>query len=58
VLARLDPKLRPLTLRDEEFQDLVAFVRDGLLDPDATPANLRRLIPNALPSGRRVHVFQ
>jgi cytochrome c peroxidase len=58
VLAKLDPKLKPMTLTDQEVQDLVAFVRFGLLDPDATPQNLRKLIPTKLPSGRRVHVFQ
>jgi len=31
---------------------------DGLLDPKAGPANLRKLIPTRLPSGRPVHNFQ
>jgi cytochrome c peroxidase len=53
VLARLDPLVaRPLALTDQEFSQLVAFVRNGLLDPRARPENLRRLIPARLPSGR------
>jgi cytochrome c peroxidase len=53
VLARLDPRLRtPVVLTDAELAALVAFVRDGLLDPAARPERLRRLIPERLPSGR------
>ena len=53
VLERLDPRLRhPQRLSDGEFGDLVDFVRDGLLDPAAAPARLRRLVPERLPSGR------
>ena len=52
VLERLDPLLRtPVRLTDDEFESLVAFVRDGLLDPAARPQQLRRLIPEKLPSG-------
>ena len=58
VLERLDPLLRtPATLTEEEIESLVAFVRDGLLDPDARPQRLRRLIPEKLPSGRPGLVF-
>jgi cytochrome c peroxidase len=58
VLARLDPSLRtPIELSDAEFAALVDFVRDGLLDPEARPERLRRLIPLALPSGRPPLVF-
>lgn len=53
VLARLDPRLRaPVTLSAEEFEALVDFVGNGLLDPDARPQRLRRLVPEKLPSGR------
>jgi cytochrome c peroxidase len=53
VLARLDPLLRrPVALTDAEFEALVDFVRNGLLDPEARPQRLRRLIPEKLPSGR------
>jgi cytochrome c peroxidase len=59
VLERLDPLLRtPLRLSEGEFADLVAFVGNGLLDPDAAPTRLRRLIPARLPSGRAPFVFQ
>jgi cytochrome c peroxidase len=59
VLDRLDSRLRePARLSRDEVDALVAFVRDGLLDPDATPHRLRRLIPEKLPSGRRGFVFQ
>ena len=52
VLDKLDPLLRrPVVLSDVEFAALVDFVRDGLLDPDAQPQRLRRLIPEKLPSG-------
>ncbi len=38
VLARVDPILAtPTTLTSEEFDQLIAFVRDGLLDARATP---------------------
>jgi cytochrome c peroxidase len=59
VLDRLDPRLRePVRLTDDEFDALVDFVRDGLLDPDAAPHRLRRLVPERLPSGRRGFLFQ
>jgi cytochrome c peroxidase len=52
VLDQLDPLLRsPTSLSSSELYDLVAFVREGLLDPRATPENLERLIPDRLPSG-------
>ena len=52
LLAALDPRLaKPIDLTPAEVDDLVAFVRDGLLDPRATPARLRRLVPDSLPSG-------
>ncbi len=59
VLERLDPLLRtPLRLTEAEVADLVAFVGNGLLDPDARPRRLRRLIPQRLPSGLPLFVFQ
>jgi cytochrome c peroxidase len=59
VLERLDPRLRqPVQLSDEEFQSLVDFVRNGLLDPAAEPHRLRRLIPERLPGGRPGMLFQ
>ena len=59
VLERLDPRLQqPVRLTTDEFDSLVDFVRHGLLDPDATPHRLRRLVPEKLPSGRRGFVFE
>ena len=59
VLARLDPLMQaPVSLTPEEFAQLVQFVRNGLLDPRATPENLRKLIPTHVPSGRALQVFQ
>ena len=59
VLARIDPALAtPVTLSDDEFRQLIAFLRNGLLDPKANPQDLRKLIPARVPSGRPVHIFQ
>jgi cytochrome c peroxidase len=59
VLERLDPRLRDgVQLAPHEFDALVAFVRNALLDPDARPERLRRLIPQKLPSGNAITVFQ
>jgi cytochrome c peroxidase len=59
VLERLDLLLRTdPQLSDDEFDALVAFVRDGLLDAGARPQRLRRLIPQRLPSGRATLTFQ
>jgi cytochrome c peroxidase len=59
VLQRIDPLLAtPVTLTNDEFRWLMDFVRDGLQDPRATPQMLRQLIPNRLPSGRPLHLFQ
>jgi hypothetical protein len=59
VLAALDSALvTPKSLTDAEVGDLVAFVGGGLLDERATPANLRKLIPPAVPSGRPVLTFE
>ena len=59
VLARLDPLLRqPVALTDGELDALVEFVSDGLLDSDARPQRLRRLIPAKLPSGLANLTFQ
>ena len=52
VLARLDPLLRnPPRLAPEEFEELVTFVRTGLLDARTARQDLCSLIPAALPSG-------
>lgn len=59
VLQRLDPNLAtPIQLTDEEFAQLIAFLRTGLLDPRAKPEHLRKLVPQALPSGNGIFVFE
>lgn len=59
VLSRLDSRLRdPIALNATEFADLVAFVRDGLLDERAKRENLCRLVPESVPSGSPVLQFQ
>lgn len=59
VLARVDPILAtPINLTTDQFRQLVAFVRDGLLDPRARPDNLRKLVPKSVPSGRPVLIFE
>ena len=59
VLALVDPILStPINLTDDEFRQLVAFVRNGLLDPRAKQENLRKLVPRSVPSGRPVLIFE
>jgi cytochrome c peroxidase len=59
VLARLDPLLTtPVSLSPDEVEDLVAFVRTGLLDPRAERQHLCSLIPRTLPSGMPPLRFQ
>ena len=59
VLARIDPLLAtPITLTNEQIDQLVAFLRYGLLDPRAKPERLRRLVPQSVPSGRPVLIFE
>ena len=48
----------PIALTGEEFDQLVAFVRNGLLIHERNPENLRRLVPRAVPSGRPVLTFE
>ncbi len=59
VLARVDPILNtPIKLTDDEFQQLVDFVRNALLDRRATPEVQKKLIPKSVPSGFPVLKFQ
>jgi cytochrome c peroxidase len=59
VLARIDPILAtPISLTNEQIEQLIAFVRNGLLDQRAQPERLRRLIPRSVPSGRPVLTFE
>jgi hypothetical protein len=45
-------------LSEEEMNNLVDFVREGLLDRRAMPESLQRLIPRQLPSGFPLLLFQ
>ena len=59
LLKDLDPLVaEPLALSEQEFDDLVEFVRTGLTDPRAKPERLLTLVPRELPSGLPVHEFQ
>jgi cytochrome c peroxidase len=59
VLVRVDPILAtPITLTERQFNRLIDFVRNGLLDPRAKPERLRRLVPRSVPSGRPVLIFE
>jgi cytochrome c peroxidase len=59
VLLRLDPLLsQPVSLTEEEFRQLVEFIRYGLLDPRARPERLKRSVPSEVPSGIPVLVFE
>lgn len=59
VVKRRDPLVRrAIGLGPEEFNDLLAFVREGLLDPRALPQNLCDLVPLTVPSGLPVLVFE
>jgi cytochrome c peroxidase len=58
VLARVHEFIRrPPKLSEEEFEQILAFVRDALTDPDAAPEALRSLVPASVPSGLPVHRF-
>ena len=55
----LDPAVRDLTpLSPQALDDLVSFVRDGLLDPRVNARNLCRLVPASVPSGNPVFQFE
>jgi cytochrome c peroxidase len=59
VLARLDPLLQyPRHLSAEEIENLVAFVKEGLLDPRARRQNLCQLLPASVPSGQPTLRFE
>jgi len=59
LLARLDPLIiSPQRLAAAQLDALVAFVKHGLLDPQARPEKLRSLVPKQVPSGRPVLTFQ
>ena len=58
VLSRIDPLLAtPIDLSEREFNALVAFVRDGLLDGRANKQRLCDLVPARVPSGFPTMLF-
>jgi cytochrome c peroxidase len=58
VLMTLDPRLQtPILLTQDEFEDLVVFVRDGLQDKRVRKKSLCALIPESVPSGRPLLKF-
>jgi cytochrome c peroxidase len=59
VSASIDPLVAsPGRLNEQEFNDLVRFVRNGLLDERALPSRMCKLVPSALPSGAPVPIFE
>jgi cytochrome c peroxidase len=59
VLTSLDPLLQtPIVLSEEEFAQLVDFVRTALLDPRALPNRLKTLVPKSVPSGQPTLIFE
>jgi hypothetical protein len=55
----LDPLMqRPTPLKPSEFNDLVSFVRNGLLDARVNATNLCQLVPAHVPSGNAVLQFE
>src|SRR5688572_23653440 len=59
MLARVAPRLAsPRFMRGDDFENLVAFVRTGLLDPRALPRHLCAMAPESFPSGLPPLQFQ
>ena len=59
VAASIDPLLRrPLRLSAQEFDDLVQFVRTGLLDDSTLPDKACAHVPAAVPSGMALPRFE
>jgi len=59
ALARLDPRLALMPrLASREIDDLVIFLRFGLLDESAIPGELCLLVPASLPSGMQGLAFE
>jgi cytochrome c peroxidase len=59
MLKALDPVLKnPIRLNDREFQDVVDFVRNALLDGRARKRHLCSLVPDSVPSGMPLLKFE
>ncbi len=58
-VTMLDRGVRqPTPLSPDQFEDLVAFVRDGLHDARVNASSLCQLVPSTVPSGRPVLQFE
>jgi cytochrome c peroxidase len=59
ALERVDPYVAtPIGLSKDEIDDLLAFVRDGLLDARAKKQALCEMIPASVPSGETLLEFE
>ena len=61
ILEKLDARLAGVggsPLSSQEVDDLLVFLREGLLDRNALPENLCLQVPATVPSGLRVITFQ
>ena len=59
VMATIDPILKNgIQLSENELEDLYIFIRDGLYDEKASPEKMRNLIPNRVPSGVKLAIFE
>ena len=59
VLATVDPLLAStIRLQQDDFEHLVSFVRNGLLDQRAAAKSLCSILPASVPSGMPVLVFE
>lgn len=59
VLATVDPLLASsIPLQQDEFEHLVSFVRNGLLDQRAAAKSLCSILPASAPSGMPVLTFE
>jgi hypothetical protein len=57
--TRLDPLIvQPIHLNQGQFNDLVSFIRNGLLDSRVNANNLCGLVPASVPSGRPTLTFE
>lgn len=48
----------PVSLTEEELEQILDFVANALTDPDAAPERLMGLVPGSVPSGLPVHMFE
>jgi cytochrome c peroxidase len=59
MLATVDPLLAsPIQLDQNEFEHLLAFVKTGLLDQRAAPKSLCAIVPQSVPSGVPLSIFE